>query len=278
MLAAALSALVWPVFAQREEQVTASGATATTPQKAAPRGGPEMALLAVAYGFAGFGYIITATFLPVIARQALPGSPWLDMFWPIFGVGVIAGSLLATSRSASAATCATCWLPATACRRGRGGQQPCSPTLAGFAVGSVLLGLPFTTITFFAMQEVRRLRPGSVHSFMGLLTAMYGTGADRGPAAGGGPDRPQPDSGARLHVVAADRGRRPGGRRTDVPGTGPPLSDVSRAGGHPAGRAWRKAGYGLTGSPFHHWRCGPRRNTAKCRCGASVEALPVLPT
>ena len=45
---------------------------------------------------AGFGYIVTATFLPVIAREALPGSPWLDLFWPIFGLGVIVGALLAT--------------------------------------------------------------------------------------------------------------------------------------------------------------------------------------
>jgi hypothetical protein len=56
-----------------------------------------------------------------------------------------------------------------------------SPTLTGFAVGSVLLGLPFTTITFLAMQEARRLRPGSPHAFMGLLTVMYGTGQIAGP-------------------------------------------------------------------------------------------------
>ena len=53
-----------------------------------------MALLAIAYGVAGFGYIVTATFLPVIARQALPGSIWLDLFWPLFGLGVAMGALL----------------------------------------------------------------------------------------------------------------------------------------------------------------------------------------
>jgi MFS family permease len=56
-----------------------------------------------------------------------------------------------------------------------------SPTLAGFALGSVLLGLPFTAITFFAMQEARRLRPASAPSTMGLLTAMYGVGQIAGP-------------------------------------------------------------------------------------------------
>ena len=57
----------------------------------------EVATLAFAYGISGFGYIVTATFLPVIARAALPAdSPWLDLFWPIFGAGVIVGAVLAT--------------------------------------------------------------------------------------------------------------------------------------------------------------------------------------
>ena len=51
---------------------------------------------------------------------------------------------------------------------------------AGVA-GSLLLGLPFTAITFFAMQEVRRVRPAQATSFMGLLTAMYGVGQIAGP-------------------------------------------------------------------------------------------------
>ena len=56
-----------------------------------------------------------------------------------------------------------------------------SPSLVGFAVGSLLLGLPFTAITFFAMQEVRRLRPATAASFMGLMTATYGIGQILGP-------------------------------------------------------------------------------------------------
>ena len=55
-----------------------------------------MTLLALAYGLAGLGYIISATFLPVIARQSIPGSPWLDLFWPIFGLGVMVGAPVAS--------------------------------------------------------------------------------------------------------------------------------------------------------------------------------------
>jgi len=56
-----------------------------------------------------------------------------------------------------------------------------SPTLAGFAIGSLLLGLPFTAITFFALQEVRRLRPAAPSGLIGLITTMYGTGQIVGP-------------------------------------------------------------------------------------------------
>ena len=55
------------------------------------------------------------------------------------------------------------------------------PTLAGFALSSLLLGMPFTAITFFAVQEVRRVRPWTPPSVIGLLTAIYGLGQIAGP-------------------------------------------------------------------------------------------------
>ena len=55
------------------------------------------------------------------------------------------------------------------------------PSLAGFALGSLLLGLPFTAITLFAMQEARRLRPHNVSGLIGWLPAAYGLGQIAGP-------------------------------------------------------------------------------------------------
>jgi MFS family permease len=157
---------------------TASAGTADAPADTAPRG--ELALLIAGYGCAGFGYIITATFLPVIARQALPGSPWLDLFWPLFGAGVIGGAMLTTRVSLAGdmrhllAGCHTVQALGVL-------ASLLSPSLAGFVLGSLLLGLPFTAITYFAMQEVRRLRPHSAASAMGLATALYGIGQVVGP-------------------------------------------------------------------------------------------------
>ncbi|WP_096665595.1 YbfB/YjiJ family MFS transporter [Polaromonas sp. AET17H-212] len=183
VLAAVLTASVWRTFQERGagQGGGAANAVPSTPATSqAPAGRKQMLLLALAYGLAGFGYIITATFLPVIAREAMPGSVWIDFFWPIFGLGVVTGALLATRIPATgdfryllagAYTVQALGIAASVF----------SPNLAGFAIGSLLLGIPFTAITFFAMQEVRRLRPAAAASYMGLLTAMYGIGQIAGP-------------------------------------------------------------------------------------------------
>lgn len=182
VLAALLAAAVWRVFGKgafpRPGAAAGSAPSACTTARAQGHG--EIAFMALAYGVAGFGYIVSATFLPVIARQALPGSAWLDLFWPIFGSGVVAGALLAARLRLNGdlrLLLAACYVvQALGIFVG-----VWSPTPAGFAFGSLLLGLPFTAITFFAMHEARRLRPAAVASMMGLLTALYGIGQIVGP-------------------------------------------------------------------------------------------------
>ncbi len=184
LLAAALSALLWPTLRAAPvpsdtASVPASAASANTRPAPAP-GRSELVLLALAYGLAGLGYIISATFLPVIARQSIPGSPLLDLFWPIFGLGIIIGALVASrirSKLDLRLRLVVCYLI-----QGVGIMVGLVwPTSAGFAWGSLLLGMPMTAITYFAMQEVRRLSPQQPASLMGLLTAVYGLGQIVGP-------------------------------------------------------------------------------------------------
>ncbi len=183
VLACVLTAAIWRTFGLSlavAEPVKTEGVTsgAAAPLSFASRW--HMFWLALAYGLDGLGYIISATFLPVIARQVMPGSSWLDLFWPLFGLAVFAGGLLSTRVSLkgdlryllaagyimqAVGVIITVWLP----------------TPLGFAIGSLLLGLPFTAITFFAMQEVRRLKPHNAASYIGLLTAVYGMGQIAGP-------------------------------------------------------------------------------------------------
>ncbi|WP_347557532.1 YbfB/YjiJ family MFS transporter [Robbsia sp. KACC 23696] len=140
----------------------------------------DAAWLILLYGLAGFGYIITATFLPVIARQALPGSPWPDLFWPIFGMALIVGALLASR-------CPLSWdnrllLAGSYLIQGLGILLGIVfPTALGLGVGSLLLGLPFTAITLFGMREARRLHGDAAAGLMGYATGSYGLGQIVGP-------------------------------------------------------------------------------------------------
>ncbi|MDN7489746.1 MULTISPECIES: YbfB/YjiJ family MFS transporter [Burkholderia] len=187
-LSAVLSVVIWRTFAATPAHAVPSGGAA--PQAAAAtashhahkrRHRADAACLVVLYGMPGFGYIITATFLPVIARAALPaGSPWPDLFWPMFGAALIVGAITAArlpghwdNRLLLAAGCATQALGIAA--------GIVWPNAAGFSVGSALLGLPFTAITLFAMREARRLHGERAAGLMGYATASYGVGQILGP-------------------------------------------------------------------------------------------------
>ncbi|MBW8465661.1 YbfB/YjiJ family MFS transporter [Acidovorax sp.] len=180
VLSVGLCTAIWPVL--QGLALPAPAAAAHAPGLALPGQGPLARTgLTLAYGLAGLGYIVTATFLPVIARAALPaGSPWPDLFWPLFGAGVALGALLSTRTPAA---WDRRWLLMLAywVQAGAIALSLVWPGPLGFALGSLLLGLPFTAITFYALQEARRVWPAAGDSFPGLLTAAYGIGQIVGP-------------------------------------------------------------------------------------------------
>jgi len=186
LLAVVLIAVIWRVFDDGERAGTMAGGAAASPAAATASGTGSASArsdaiwLVALYGLAGFGYIITATFLPVIARQALPGSPWPDFFWPLFGAAIIPGALIGArapvhwdNRLLLAAAYALQALGVL--------FSVALPTIAGFAIGSLLLGMPFTAITLFAMREARRLRGNAAAGLIGYATASYGVGQIIGP-------------------------------------------------------------------------------------------------
>lgn len=145
----------------------------------------EARILTVAYGLAGFGYIISATFLPVMARELLPaGSVWPDLLWPALGVAVAGGALLATRMSAEVDQ--RYWLIGCYLVQGLGvAMTVLWPTLSGVLAGSILIGLPFTMITLFAVREAHRLTAHldehAARRLVGLLTSAFSVGQIVGP-------------------------------------------------------------------------------------------------
>lgn len=189
VLALILLVVIWRTFAadvaepaKTADTVKSSGGT---PSHAAAHAvnhgsGESVIPVTVLYGFAGFGYIITATFLPVIARQALPGSPWPDLFFPLLGLMVMPGAIIGAR--APLAWDNRLLLAACYVTQGLGvGIGIVLPNAVGFALGSVLVGLPFTAITVYAVRECRRLRGDNANGLIGLVTASYGIGQIVGP-------------------------------------------------------------------------------------------------
>jgi len=182
LLSLVLIAVVWRIFSDGEAAHAAPqagrAAAPTAAESAAVRS--DARWLVALYGLAGFGYIITATFLPVIARQALPGSPWPDYFWPLFGLAIVPGALIGARAPIH-------WdnrllLGAAYALQAMGVLLSVAwPTITGFAVGSLLLGMPFTAITLFAMRDARRLRGNAAAGLIGYATASYGVGQILGP-------------------------------------------------------------------------------------------------
>ena len=180
VVALVLIALIWRLFNDGNHAVAAAAAPAPRGAVSAGAARSDARWLVGLYGLAGFGYIITATFLPVIARQALPGSPWPDLFWPLFGLAVIPGALIG-ARAPSHWDNRLLLAIAYAMQAVGVLLSVAWPTIGGFALGSLLLGLPFTAITLFAVRDARRLRGNAAAGLIGYATASYGIGQILGP-------------------------------------------------------------------------------------------------
>lgn len=178
-----MTAGIWPIFSTAEP---AGSQEASVPKISndidtpPPIAFAELFWFIVAYGLAGLGYIVTATYLPVIAQAALGDQSPADYFWPIIGIAAVLGSLASLLLPSThdfrivLAICYTCQALGIAI-------SVILPTTAGFGVSSFLVGFPFTAISLFAMREARRLRGNDAAALMGGLSASFGIGQLAGP-------------------------------------------------------------------------------------------------
>ncbi|HFD6782099.1 TPA: YbfB/YjiJ family MFS transporter [Pseudomonas aeruginosa] len=133
------------------------------------------------YGISGFGYIIIATFLPVIAQRTLPvESIWPHLFWPLFGASLVFGAISFSrirhnidNRLALSASYILQALGITVCTL--------YPSLPGFIIGSILTGMPYTVIILSGMREARRINSVNALRLAGFATAAYALGQIIGP-------------------------------------------------------------------------------------------------
>jgi MFS family permease len=180
-LGALALALAAPVaWTLRRLPAPAAPSAAAAPD-AAFRMDAETRGLVVCYGLMGFGYILPATFLPVLARSVVDDPRMFGLAWPVFGATAAVSTVLA-ARAVRRAGRLRVWATSQ-CAMGVGVLLP-SLWLSGWtiALSALLVGGTFMVITLLGVQEMRARAPAQPARMVGRITAAFAVGQIAGPA------------------------------------------------------------------------------------------------
>ena len=146
---------------------------------AATAGGVSWSLV-ICYGLLGFGYILPATFLPVLARAVVDDPAVFGAAWPVFGAAAAISTIFASLA-----------LPKMARRHVLAGSHALMalgcllPVLHLSALtvllAALLVGGTFMVATMAGMQEARARSPGDPTRALGRMTAAFAIGQMAGP-------------------------------------------------------------------------------------------------
>jgi len=182
VLSLAVTAVVWRRFVGRDVRSEAR-------RTRTGRFNTDAMLLVVCYGAFGFGYIVPATFLPVMAREALDDPSVFGWAWPVFGVTAAASTFAAAGLSQSLGNRRLWSLGHVVMAVGLV-LPVIRPGIASIMLSALLVGGTFTVITMAGFQEGREI--GGVRMIAAMASA-FAVGQIGGPVlvryagrAGGG--------------------------------------------------------------------------------------------
>ncbi|WP_169054188.1 YbfB/YjiJ family MFS transporter [Nitratireductor sp. XY-223] len=156
-----------------------------SPGKAAERRSPIDWVAVVAYGAAGMGYIIPATYLPVMAREIV-SSPFLfGLAWPVFGLAAFFSTLLAARLQARFSN-RQIWAAGQFVMAAGLLVPVLLPDLVTIMIAGICVGGTFMIITMMGMKEAHRIaHADDVMRHIGVLTVAFAGGQMIGPVFAG---------------------------------------------------------------------------------------------
>jgi MFS family permease len=174
IIALVLSVGVWPVFARDTASVAAP------PPARGVTWDRESVRLVLCYGAFGFGYIIPATFLPVMARQVIVDPIVFGWSWPLFGAAAMV-STLAVAALRSRLSNRRLWI-ASHLAMALGVALPVVWSgIVATMLAALLVGGTFMVITMTGMQEARSVAGARATGLMAALTSAFALGQIVGP-------------------------------------------------------------------------------------------------
>jgi predicted MFS family arabinose efflux permease len=183
-----LAIVIWPAF-RRDVSAPAGPERAGTRTVAWDR---ESLRLVLCYGAFGFGYIIPATFLPVMARQVIRDPAVFGWSWPVFGAAAM-GSTLAVAALRSLMSNRRLWIVSHLVMALGVALPVVWSSIVAVMLAGLLVGGTFMVITMVGMQEARSVAGARATGLMAALTSAFALGQIAGPivvsyvvAAGGG--------------------------------------------------------------------------------------------
>lgn len=139
--------------------------------------------LLIVYGLAGFGYIITATYLPLFLSGSLSGIDPVQV-WAVFGLAAVPSCFFwhrLVLRCGSRISLILNLLIQAA-----GVILPAfSSSLVSCVASALLVGFTFMGTVTIALPEARRLAESVSFNMIAAMTATYGIGQIAGPLAAG---------------------------------------------------------------------------------------------
>lgn len=136
------------------------------------------ARLIVIYGLAGFGYIITATYLPLLVGHVLTSMDPVHV-WSVFGLGAVPSCFFWHAMHERFGTRRS--LAANLVVQAVGVVLPVLHTPAAYVLSALLVGGTFTGTVTIAMPAARKVAAMVRFNMLALMTASYGIGQIAGP-------------------------------------------------------------------------------------------------
>jgi MFS family permease len=170
-----VAAELWPVLG-------GEAAPAPAAERAATGWSPGWAGLVACFGAAGLGYIIPATFLPVMARAEIQDPAVFGWTWPVFGAAAAASTLAAAALGPRVGNRRL--LAASQLVMAFGVALPALvPGLGAVMISALCVGGTFMVITMAIMQEARAVGGANPTRLIAALTAAFALGQIAGPLA-----------------------------------------------------------------------------------------------
>ena len=177
VLSVVLSVGIWPLFGASEDAPSKDIERAPRRAIAWDR---ESIRLVFCYGAFGFGYIIPATFLPVMAKQVIRDPAVFGWSWPLFGAAAM-GSTLATAMLRSLVSNRRLWIVSHLVMAFGVALPVVWPGIAAIMLAALFVGGTFMVITMVGMQEARDVAGAQATGLMAALTSAFALGQIVGP-------------------------------------------------------------------------------------------------